>query len=326
MSEADALKKHREDESKNKAAVEEHLAAMEPDIEWRAPPSIATDGFSMNIAAGEESKELEVANRRRKNQPPFSGGRGRGSGEGDAREPEYGADRGYAEPLHGIQRIPLSTEEAQKWRVEQQQRHLQQQQQRHHHHHPPHHNHHNLQHQRPGPTPMRKASNHSQHPPPMTTATTTGPAPPPVALPEDLSTILAQLAGSGVLGGAGAPPPQAPPPSHHHTHHHQHGGGESHHHQQQRKPSQRRGGPPGMRIMMGLHRPATGGTGGEVSPSPPPDAHPPQPHQRYEQPPAGPPSIYTGGNSGSGRSRVPCRFYNRPGGCKHGDQCPFGHS
>jgi len=321
LSEAHALRAHRQEEDEFRANYIELLARMVPDIEWYSPPMIAAATAAAGgttIATGEQSYEIAAARARRAGMHP------------GAPVPTYPVeanetDRGRPQPLQSIQRIPLSTEEAQLWaaqaQAKQQQREVEQQrrereQQRHAL--PPTQQggYYNRSGGGGGPPPQRYA-----HPPAAVGAPAAAPAPAAASLPDGLSAALAQLTASRALPASNTNASAPPPHLQHHQPPPQAARRPQRQPQQQQRPPPRlqpRGPalPPGMRPMLGLHRPA--------QPSPvattATEAVSPQlPTQHHIPPPV------NNGIASGGRSRTPCRFYMSAEGCRAGNKCRFAH-
>ncbi|KAL4527171.1 hypothetical protein Ndes2526B_g09118 [Nannochloris sp. 'desiccata'] len=325
LSEAHALRAHRQEEDEFRAKCIELLAEMVPDVEWYDPPIIAAAtaaAAGTTIATGEQSHEIAAAKARRAGLHP------------GAPVPTYplepsGAERGRSQPLHSIHRIPLSVEEAQLWAAQaqaKQQQQQQQQQQR------------GLEQQRHALTPQQQGGYYSRsgggapprrYAPPPAPGGVAAQASATASLPDGLSAAIAQLAASGALSAPNANT-SAPPPNHQRHQPPQaarqqqqlHQQQQQLHQQQQQRPPPRlqpRGPvlPPGMRPMLGLHRPA----------QPPPtastaiEAAPPQPRTQHHIPPP----LTNGLGGGGGRSRTPCRFYLSAEGCRAGNNCRFAH-
>ena len=112
LSEAKALKAHREQEDTEQAQFRERLELMRIGISWSDPPLIAAAVAAQHtIAAGEQSTEIAAAILRRKKYPPAVYLTSDAVPQTPS-EPADRADRGRHQSHHAIARIPLSMEEA----------------------------------------------------------------------------------------------------------------------------------------------------------------------------------------------------------------------
>lgn len=281
LSEAEALRRHRQEEDQERSELMQRLERMQPTVAWMnplvndatSPAEVAS--MAAPPATGEESTEAAAAAARRQQVPAALYARIADVPDTPA-EPGLMADHGMVQRLSTIPRIPLSLEEAalqQKQNQQQQQGGASQQQ------------HSAAAPEQQVPPPNSHQSQQQQHPPggQVSGALPSGMQqqvmPPPqqqaAAQLPDMGAIgdtLAQLAASGILGAVGASgsghgpsqQPTAPPP-------------QQQHHQgfpQQQGFPQRQG----YQQQHGMQPP------GLQRPGPPP-AH--APHLAHQPPPAG---------------------------------------